>query len=260
MDFSSHLAGVRILVLADEPIAREALACLLSERTGADARPQESLSPSALQIAPDGRQTVLLWSARAVARETIEPVVALRRRTGVGLVLLTEKIEPDALTVLLEPDAPSCGVLRRASSLTSDDLIVALDEASRGRSTLDAQVVRPIIDADGDSPFGSLSAAEHDVAALVARGWRNSAIARRLCKSERTIEKQVAQVFDKLGLSHRRHAGLDRRVAAARMLSAAESGTPLDADTLGSGSDPRANGADGAGMHAHRNGGSHPSG
>jgi len=240
MDFSSLLAGVRILVLAEEPIVREALASLVSERTGADTRTLASLSPAELPAASDRRNTVLLWSARTVARETTEPIVAARRRTGIALVLLTDRIEPEALGALLEPDAPTCGVLRRENSLTSDDLVLALDEASRGRSTLDGQVIRSMIRREGSGLLGALSAAEHEVAALVARGWRNAAIAQRLCKSERTIEKQVAQVFDKLGLCARRHAGLDRRVAAARMLSAAESGTALDADMLGSVADPLA--------------------
>lgn len=242
MDLSSLLAGVRILVLADEPLVRDALASLVAEHAGADARPLDSLSPAHLPLAPEGRRTVLLWSARTVGLETIEPVVATRRRTGVGLVLLTDRIEADALALLLAPDAPSCGVLRRESSLTSDDLVLALDDASRGRSTLDADVIRSIIGPAGDGPLGALSAAEHDVAALVARGWKNGAIARELCKSERTIEKQVVQVFDKLGLSATRHEGLDRRVAAARLLTAAEWGTPLDAETLKRGADRRRSG------------------
>lgn len=54
-----------------------------------------------------------------------------------------------------------------------------------------------------------LSARELEVLGLIADGLSNSALARRLFITERTVETHIAQVFNKLGIvehpdSHRR--------------------------------------------------------
>ena len=53
---------------------------------------------------------------------------------------------------------------------------------------------------DGDP---RLTGREREVAALVAQGLTNAAIARRLVLSERTVENHVAHVLHKLNLSTR---------------------------------------------------------
>jgi DNA-binding NarL/FixJ family response regulator len=63
--------------------------------------------------------------------------------------------------------------------------------------------------------LGSLSASEREVLLLMADGLRNREIGRRLCKSEKTIEKQIAKIFVKLDLHD---TSLDRRVLAIRIL------------------------------------------
>ncbi len=55
------------------------------------------------------------------------------------------------------------------------------------------------------APWDSLTRAEKDVARLVAANWPNARIARSLDKSVRTVEKQVAAILDKLGISSRSH-------------------------------------------------------
>jgi DNA-binding NarL/FixJ family response regulator len=52
--------------------------------------------------------------------------------------------------------------------------------------------------ADG---FGSLTARERDVLALMAEGRSNGAIAGIRVISERTVEKHVGNIFSKLGLA-----------------------------------------------------------
>lgn len=49
----------------------------------------------------------------------------------------------------------------------------------------------------------ALSPREQQVASLVAEGHTNKAIAAQLFLSEKTIEKHLARIFDKLGVSAR---------------------------------------------------------
>lgn len=53
-----------------------------------------------------------------------------------------------------------------------------------------------------------LTQQEHTVLSLVAKGWRNAAIARELSISIRTVETHVYRIFDKLGVSSRTEAAL----------------------------------------------------
>jgi DNA-binding NarL/FixJ family response regulator len=60
-----------------------------------------------------------------------------------------------------------------------------------------------------------LSLAEREVLMLMGDGLRNRAIARKLHRSEKTVEKHVARIFEKLELQD---PTVDRRVLAARIL------------------------------------------
>lgn len=51
--------------------------------------------------------------------------------------------------------------------------------------------------------FGGLTAREREVAALIAQGSSNSAIAAQLVLSERTIETHVTNILAKLGFTSR---------------------------------------------------------
>jgi DNA-binding NarL/FixJ family response regulator len=54
-----------------------------------------------------------------------------------------------------------------------------------------------------DERVGRLSARETEVLRLVAQGLSNEDIARRLVLSVRTVERHVANVYDKIGASGR---------------------------------------------------------
>jgi DNA-binding NarL/FixJ family response regulator len=55
-------------------------------------------------------------------------------------------------------------------------------------------------------PFPSLTAREHEVLDLVARGLTNAEIARRLVVSDKTVRNHVSNVFAKLHVGGRAEA------------------------------------------------------
>jgi DNA-binding NarL/FixJ family response regulator len=57
-------------------------------------------------------------------------------------------------------------------------------------------------------PIYELTQQERTVLALVARGWRNAAVARELVISTRTVETHLYHIFDKLQVSSRTEATL----------------------------------------------------
>ena len=70
--------------------------------------------------------------------------------------------------------------------------------------------------ASRDTTEPALTAAERDVLRLVAQGLDNSAIARELQKSEKTVRNQVSSIFDKLGVRTRAEAIVHVRDRDAR--------------------------------------------
>jgi DNA-binding NarL/FixJ family response regulator len=74
------------------------------------------------------------------------------------------------------------------------------------------------VPAGGDGAvLKTLTAGEREILGLVADGLRNRAIAQRLFKSEKAVERHVGQIFCKLGLQPNGNGDIDRRVSAARM-------------------------------------------
>lgn len=71
-----------------------------------------------------------------------------------------------------------------------------------------------------------LSVAERDVALLIAQGLRNREIARVLYRSEKTVEKHVRRIFEKLAI-HQLDDRFDRRVLVCRAVLASEVTSPV---------------------------------
>jgi DNA-binding NarL/FixJ family response regulator len=223
------LRDVRVLVLTDQPFEGEAIARLLAGRAGADAHWVDGVACARRLVLGHGA-AVMLWSTDHVTRHTVAPVAMLRESVKLGLVLLADHVARDALAQLLAAQGQSLAVVRRSAAPTPDDIVRALDEVRRGRLSVDPTILDVLLDSEDAHGLAELTAAEREVAELIAGGLRNATIGQRLFKSERTVEKHVSNIFIKLGLRPECHPGLDRRVTTARIVLAerARQLTPLD--------------------------------
>ena len=90
------------------------------------------------------------------------------------------------------------------------DFLAAVDRVARGGSALDPYVVGQLMHrTDGRHGFTDLTEREHDVLRMMAQGYTNAGVARRLFLSERTVEAHVRRLLAKLDLpdtedAHRR--------------------------------------------------------
>jgi DNA-binding NarL/FixJ family response regulator len=98
------------------------------------------------------------------------------------------------------------------------EFVDALTRVAAGDTALDPEVVTQVLRAtrrtDG---LDTLTPREHDVLSLMAEGRTNGAIASTLVISERAVEKNVANIFTKLGLAPS-HADHRRVLAVLRYL------------------------------------------
>ena len=109
----------------------------------------------------------------------------------------------------------------KAPVVRPDDRVAppALSVAALKRPSLDPEVVSQLVSASHRSTgLAGLTPRERDVLTLMAEGRSNAGIATALVVSASVVEKHVARVFDKLGLSSA-EADNRRVLAVLRYLS-----------------------------------------
>jgi DNA-binding NarL/FixJ family response regulator len=124
----------------------------------------------------------------------------------VGVMVLSQHVESAGAVDLVT--SGGFGYLLKDRVLDVDDFLEAAQRVASGGSALDPQVVASLVGGEGDA-LAALTDREREVLALMAEGLTNSAIARRLVLTQRTVEGHVRSVLMKLDLpegedAHRR--------------------------------------------------------
>lgn len=126
---------------------------------------------------------------------------------SVGVLLLSQHVET-AHTVDLVSQG-GFGYLLKDRVLHVADFLAAVERVASGGSALDPHVVRHLMRRTG---LSGLTEREYDVLRLMAQGFTNAGVARRLMLSERTVEAHVRRLLGKLEIEDGDDA--NRRVLA----------------------------------------------
>lgn len=206
----------RILIAADEPLYGRGLRLLVAA-AGFDALYVESLT-RAQRIVDGPRGDIVLWVSDLLDADGLEQARALRREhPGARLCMLANGAERDGLRRLLAQGCSGIVVVLRQRRPDIAEVTGWLERLVAGDGYVEPDLLDVLLGErdETEDPLGTLSSSEREVLELVAEGLRNRAIARRLWKSEKAIEKSVARLLSKLELGPDACADLDRRVVAA---------------------------------------------
>jgi DNA-binding NarL/FixJ family response regulator len=131
-----------------------------------------------------------------------------------GVVVLSQFAAPEYALALLEKGAERRGYLLKDKVGDAAQLVGAIREVARGGSVIDPKIVEALVAARerNDSPLDELTPREHETLEEMAQGKTNAAIAASLVITERSVEKLVHTIFQKLGLSWQ--PDINRRVKA----------------------------------------------
>jgi DNA-binding NarL/FixJ family response regulator len=197
---------IRVVIADDHAIVRGGLEQLLS--TADDLL--------LVGTAADGEEVVEI-----VARERPDVVLmdlSMPNVDGVGATRRIVAANPDARVIVLTSfgddrhiadalDAGAVGYMLKHAG--PDELLDAIRAAAAGDSPLDPKAARVLLASRRVGPAArQLSAREEEVLRLVASGFANKQIARRLDISERTVKAHLTNVFAQLGVSDRTQAAL----------------------------------------------------
>jgi DNA-binding NarL/FixJ family response regulator len=142
-----------------------------------------------------------------------------RRHPATGVLVLSQYIETRYTARLLEGNAAGAGYLLKERVADVAEFVGALERVAAGGTALDPEVVARLLRASRRAAgLAALTARERDVLTLMAEGRSNAGIAEALVVTGGTVEKHVANIFDKLGLPQA-EADNRRVLAVLRYLS-----------------------------------------
>jgi DNA-binding NarL/FixJ family response regulator len=196
---------MRVVIADDSVLLREGVSRLLAE-AGFEVVGQAADADELLREVEDKTPDVAIVDIRMPPTHTDEGLQAARvlraRHPALGVLVLSQYVRPSYAFELLEDDARGVGYLLKDRVSDLDELADAVRRVGEGGSVLDQSVVSQLVGRrrQGHDPVDDLSDREREVLALMAEGRTNRAIAERLFITERTVEKHVKSILQKLGI------------------------------------------------------------
>ncbi|GLX97392.1 response regulator transcription factor [Herbidospora sp. NBRC 101105] len=202
---------VRVLVVDDQGLIREAIASLLGVQPGVTVVGTAADGNEAVEQAVAMRPDIVLMDVRMPRMDGVRAVAALRDRAPeVRVVMLTTFDDEEYVLEALR--AGATGYLLK--DLPARELAAAVRLAHAGVAQLDPGVAARLVATGGArAPRAQvpLTARELDVLRLVAAGASNREIADRLYLSEGTVKNHISRILQRLGLRDRTQAAVYAR-------------------------------------------------
>jgi DNA-binding NarL/FixJ family response regulator len=146
--------------------------------------------------------------------EGLRAALAIREaHATVGVLVLSQYVEPGLALRLLEHSADGTGYLLKDRITDVDEFIGAVRRVAAGGSALDPVIVSKLLARQrSEDPLAELTPREREVLALMASGSSNQGIADKLVVTVGAVEKYVSSIFTKLRIPSARSES--RRVLA----------------------------------------------
>jgi DNA-binding NarL/FixJ family response regulator len=199
---------IRVVLADDHYIVREGVRRLLETQPDLEILATCSDLDSLFAAVETEHPDVVLTDIRMPPSRSDEGIRAAARLRAthpeIGVVVLSQYAEPAYALVLLEGGSARRAYLLKERVDDVQQLAGAIRAVAGGGSVIDPKVVETLI-ADRartqPSPLDELTPRERDVLSEMATGKNNAAIGQKLFLSERSVEKVIHSIFQKLGIA-----------------------------------------------------------
>ncbi len=204
---NASLHDLRLLVLADDPLARAGLAALLGQQAGCQVVGQAAADADLAAEVEAARPDAVIWDLGWA------PAAALERLAGQSvalppvLVLLPDSAA--AGSALRAWQAGAAGLLHRNAAAAA--MVAGAASIAAGQIVLDRDLADDLLLPPAPAPAAAplvepLTGRETQVLQLLAEGLTNRAIAQQLAISEHTVKFHVNAILGKLDAQSRADA------------------------------------------------------
>ncbi|MGV9746363.1 response regulator [Rhodococcus zopfii] len=220
--------SIRVAVVDDHPVFRLGMVALLGTLDGIDVVAEASSVGQALDVVTADVDVVLMDIELGDGSGVEATGSLLARYPGIRVLMVTMHEDADLLVAAMRAGARGylvkgadpAGVERAIRAVADGELIVGAAVAEKALGAMTA------IRTGAHAAFPELTDREREVLDLVARGYDNATISRRLVLSQKTVRNHVSNVLSKLGAANRataivraREAGLGVRPTSATRTS-----------------------------------------
>lgn len=196
--------AVRIALADDDVLLREGLASLLEGR-GFEVVGQAGDASELLVFVREHEPELVIIDIRMPPTQSTEGLEAARvirqEFPRAGILVLSAHVEvEDAMELLAGGEG--IGYLLKSRITDVDAFIDNVKRVAGGGSVVDPSLIQELVSARRrNDPLGALTPREREVLALMAEGFSNAGIGRRLSVTEGTVEKHVNSILMKLQLT-----------------------------------------------------------
>ena len=204
---------MRIVLAEDETLLRAGLTRLLADE-GHDVVGTASDLDDLMAKTRSLRPELVITDIRMPPTRTVEGLTAAAMIRSelpeTAIVVLSQYIDSQGALDLLEGGSQAVGYLLKQRVLDVDNFMQDLARVAAGESVIDHDVVAGMVGRTRrDNPVAALTPRRLEVLALMAQGHSNTRIARELVITEKAVERNIAFIFESLGLppepdNHRR--------------------------------------------------------
>ncbi len=199
---------IRVLLADDHQMVRAAFAELLKREPDisvvGEAADETTLAEAVNRLRPD----VVLMDAHLPEGKAVQAARALRLRYPELRILVLSGYDRREYVVGMVRAGVDGYLLKHDSPETLVRAVRAVAEGEEWISPRVAEILMQALRGDEENPAEKLSGREKEVLQLMAAGYRNDEIARRLVITCQTVKNHVRRIFRKLGVATRVEAVL----------------------------------------------------
>lgn len=210
---------IRILLADDHPVFRFGLKALLGAEADTQVVGEATTGTEAVTLAAELQPDVILMDLNMPELNGLEATRQIAKANpDIGILVVTMFDDDSVLAALragargyILKGAEGDETLRAIRAVANKEAIFSPAVAERMRRF----ITRPSVPENG-RPFAELTAREHEVLSLIAKGLTNTAIAEQLMLSPKTVRNHVSNIFSKLQVADRAAAIIRARQAGLR--------------------------------------------